>query len=273
MAAWDDIAKAVLKQIGGKKNQKVRYEFAKKSGTLGAKNPSSKVTGKKAAERARAAVPKSSSGARQSKRKGTSTTGRPVGRIAKTKPERKGRDFISTKNTGIMKNDSQRRAANREANKFMRKNDPDGLRKPSGRGDDKMASDVKGSVIKPPSKATLRPPKPSRESYEADQMKRDFLKDIRSGLGSSGAKPKKKNVEPKKQAPARPKAEKKPASRANTRSEKSSSRPMGRQKPMSEADRKSKEKLVQKRQQERLADRKKKSRSDSKKPYDGWYDK
>lgn len=228
MAVWDDIAKQILKQVNSKAYQKVRYDFAKGSNTLNQKNPSSKITGKKAAERSRAAVPKSSSGSKQSKRKGTSTTGRPVGRIAKTKPERKRRDFVSTKNTGITKNDSERRAASRETNKFFRIKGESGSvsSKPSG---SEMPVNLKGSIIKVPPKATLRSPKPSRESFESDQMKRDFMSDLNAGLGRK-APSKKKNVEPmaKGTKPAKKQVAKKPASKANTRSTKSSSRPTGR---------------------------------------------
>jgi hypothetical protein len=241
----DDIVKAVLKQIGGKKNQKVRYDFAKQTGTLGKKNPSSKVTGKKATERARAATPKSSSGAKQSRRKGTSTTGRPVGRIAQTKPERKRRDFVSTKNTGITTNDSQRRAANREGNKFLRMNSEGAKANKSTSKD--MPVDVKGSIIKPPSKATMRPAKPSRESYESDQLLRDLLTDLRGGRGGSKA-PKKKNVvtkTPKGTMPNVKKAPAKPTSKANT--SQSSSRPRGGTKPMTPAQKRAKEKKVQER--------------------------
>ena len=248
----DDIAKAIMKQIKGKPNQKVRYDFAKETGTLGKKNPSSKVTGKKAAERAREAVPKSSSGARQSKRKGTSTTGRPVGRIAKTKPERKRRDYISTKNTGITTNDSQRRAANRETNRFLRIKDDAPARGNKSTSKD-MPVDVKGSIIKPPSKATMRPAKPSRESYESDQLRRDLLADLRGGFGGKKT-PKKKNVPaktPKGTAPAKKKETPKPTSKANTGSKRSSSRPTARPQPMSEADRKNKAKLVEERAKSR----------------------
>jgi hypothetical protein len=223
----DDIVKAVLKQIGGKKNQKVRYDFAKQTGTLGKKNPSSKVTGKKSAERARAATPKSSSGAKQSRRKGTSTTGRPVGRIAQTKPERKRRDFVSTKNTGITTNDSQRRAANRQGNKFLRMNSEGAKANKSTSKD--MPVDVKGSIIKPPSKATMRPAKPSRESYESDQLLRDLLTDLRGGRGGSKA-PKKKNVPAKTPKGTMP-AKKKPASQSRSSRPQSSSKPMARKNP------------------------------------------
>ena len=263
----DDIAKAIMKQIGGKGNQKVRYGFAKEAGALGKKNPSSKVTGKKAAERAREAVPKSSSGARQSKRKGTSTTGRPVGRIAKTKPERKRRDYISTKDTGITTNDSQRRAANRQANKFIRMNSEGAKANKSTSKD--MPVDVKGSIIKPPSKATMRPAKPSRESYESDQLRRDLLADLRGGFGGSKA-PKKKNVPaktPKGTAPAKKKETPKPTSKANTGSKKSSSRPTARPKPMSEAERNKKAKLVQERDKARKDVRSKIPKRDTKDRY------
>jgi hypothetical protein len=223
----DDIAKAIMKQIGGKGNQKVRYGFAKEAGVLGKKNPASKVTGKKAAERAREAVPKSSSGARQSKRKGTSTTGRPVGRIAKTKPERKRRDYVSTKDTGITTNDSQRRAANRETNRYLRMNSEGAKANKSTSKD--MPVDVKGSIIKPPSKATMRPAKPSRESYESDQLRRDLLADLRGGFGGSKA-PKKKNVPAKTPKGTMP-AKKKPASQPRSNRPQSSSKPMARKNP------------------------------------------
>jgi hypothetical protein len=223
----DDIVKAVMKQIGSKPNQKVRYDFAKQTGTMGKKNPSSKVTGKKAAERARAAAPKSSSGAKQSRRKGTSTTGRPVGRIAQTRPERKRRDFVSTKNTGITTNDSQRRAANREANKFLRMKGEGGAKGNKSTSKD-MPVEVKGSIIKVPNKATLRAPKPERSSYEADQMRREFMADLNRGFGGSKKPTKKAASEktPKGTKPATKKAPVKPTSKANTKQ--SSSRPQAR---------------------------------------------
>jgi hypothetical protein len=223
----DDIVKAVMKQIGSKPNQKVRYDFAKQTKTMGSKNPSSKVTGKKAAERARAATPKSSSGAKQSRRKGTSTTGRPVGRIAKTRPERKRRDFVSTKDTGITTNDSQRRAANRETNKFLRMKDQ-GTAKGNKSTSKDMPVEVKGSIIKVPNKATLRSPKPSKESFEADQFRRDLLSDLNKGLGGKKTPSRKAAPEktPKGTKPNVKKAPAKPTSKANKKQ--SSSRPQAR---------------------------------------------
>lgn len=193
-APWDDIAKAILKQISGKKNQKVRYEFAKKSGTLGAKNPSSPLRAKKApAKKAPAkkapAKPKSSSGSRQQKKTGITPTGKNVGRIAKTRPEPKRRDFVS-KNSGIMKNDAERRAASRMGNRTLRR---DGYL--SGAGNKSTSKDmpvnVRGSVIKPPSKATMRPPKQRGGDFESDEMLRQFRNDLRSGLGRSSKNKKK----------------------------------------------------------------------------------
>ena len=133
----DDLAKLIAKVIKGKPQQKVRYNFAKNTGTLGAKNPKS-------------AYPKVTK----------------VGRIAKTAPPKKTYDKYP-KGKSVAQTPSEQRAAERMANRMLRTSGSKGSGPSGGK-----PVDVKGSIISPPSKASLRAPKPSNKSYEADPSRR-----------------------------------------------------------------------------------------------------
>lgn len=133
----DDLAKLIAKVMKSKPQQKVRYDFAKKAGILGTTYASSKY-------------PKVTK----------------VGRIAKTKPPKKTYDKYP-KGKSIPQTPSEQRAAERMANRMLRTGGSKGTGSTSSK-----PVDVKGSIISPPSKASLRAPKPSNKSYEADPTRR-----------------------------------------------------------------------------------------------------
>lgn len=137
----DDIAKIIFKAMRNKGSQKARYTISKQAGVLGKKFPSSPY-------------PKE---------------GPKVGRIAKT-PPRRPTPVKYPKGKNIAQTPSEQMAVERQANRMLRMS---GGKKSTGRpsGKDK-AVDVRSSVINPPTKATLRQPKPSNKSYEADPTKR-----------------------------------------------------------------------------------------------------
>jgi hypothetical protein len=130
-----------------------------------------------------------------------------------------------------------------------------------------MPVEVKGSIIKVPNKATLRSPKPSKESFEADQFRRDLLSDLNKGLGGKKTPSKKAAPEktPKGTKPSVKKAPAKPKSKANT--SQSSSRPRGGTKPMSPAQKRAKEKRVQERAKTRDELKQRQPKKDTKDRY------
>jgi hypothetical protein len=142
----DDIFKAIAKQLANKGNQKARYELMKKTKGIATKG----VSNIKAKPKVRPTV-----------------SGKPVGKIAKTTPPRPKRDYYPKGKT-VAQNDAERRAAEKLANRMLRQAG-DTKPKPKLTGNTKPIG-VKGSVIKPPSKATMRSPKPKSSSYEADKF-------------------------------------------------------------------------------------------------------
>lgn len=174
----DDILKAIVKQLGNQGNKKARYELMKKTKNI-ATSGSSKIGAK----------PKV-----KPKPKGkTSIDGKPIGRIAKTPPPRPKRDYYP-KGKSVPQTDAERRAAERMANRMLKR---DGFNppksKPSGTA---KPVDVKGSIIKPPSKATMRPPTPrGSKAYEANKALAQEAAD-RAKFGR-GQKPPKGNGKPK----------------------------------------------------------------------------
>lgn len=132
-----DLGKLIAKVMKSKPQQKVRYNFAKNAGALGTKAPKS-------------AYPKVTK----------------VGRIAKTAPPKKTYDKYP-KGKNIPQTPSEQRAAERMANRMLRTGGSKGAGPSGGK-----PVDVKGSIISPPSKASLRAPKPSNKSYEADPTRR-----------------------------------------------------------------------------------------------------
>jgi hypothetical protein len=137
----DDIAKIIFKAMRNKGSQKARYTISKQAGVLGKKFPSSPY-------------PKE---------------GPKIGRIAKT-PPRRPTPAKYPKGKNIAQTPSEQMAVERQANRILRKS---GGNTGSVRGSGKdKAVDVRSSVINPPTKATLRQPKPSNKSYEADPTRR-----------------------------------------------------------------------------------------------------
>lgn len=83
---------------------------------------------------------------------------------------------------------SEQRAAERMGNRILRQSGSMPS-KPRNVGSSKPV-DVRGSVITPPSKATMRPSKPSASSYEADKLTAQARADRRSmGTGQKPFKP------------------------------------------------------------------------------------
>lgn len=156
----DDLAKLIAKAMNSKPQQKIRYEFAKKAGILGgtpAASSALKTAGKTAKNAGRKAPAKKAAGPK-------------VGRIAKTPVQRPAIDRFP-KGKSIAQTPSEQRATERAANRYLRRSggSSGGGSKPTGSS---KPVDVKGSIISPPSKATMRPPKPSNKSYEADPTRR-----------------------------------------------------------------------------------------------------
>jgi hypothetical protein len=186
----DDIFKAVMKQLNNKGNQKARYELLQKTKGI-TTTGSSKVTAKPKLK----TKPKPKSNTKpKPKPKGSGTTdGRPTGRIARTTPPRPRRDYYPKGKT-VPQTDAEKRAAEREANRLLRQS---GLptagskSKPSGNA---KPVDVRGSIIKPPSKATLRPPAPRGSSaFEADRTVAEIRADLaKYGIGRKPPKGKNK---------------------------------------------------------------------------------
>jgi hypothetical protein len=162
----DDIVKAVVKQLANKGNQKARYNLLQKTKGISTSG-SSKVTAK----------PKVKPKVKASEK--PTVSGKPVGRIAKTTPARPKRDYYAKGKT-VPQTDAERRAAERMANRMLRKaGDTKPKSKPAGNA---KPVDVRGSIVQPPSKATMRPPKPSKSSYEGDKS----IAEIRADLEKFG---------------------------------------------------------------------------------------
>lgn len=155
----DDLAKLIAKAMKSKPQQKMRYEFAKKAGVLGATSPKASSVIKNAGKK---------SGGRKAPAK--KAAGPKVGRIAKTPVQRPAIDRFP-KGKSIAQTPSEQRATERAANRYLKRSggSSGGGSKPTGSS---KPVDVKGSIISPPSKATMRPPKPSNKSYEADPTRR-----------------------------------------------------------------------------------------------------
>lgn len=152
----DDIARIIARAMKGKASSKVRYDFAKKAGVLVVTSP-----------KASSVIKKTTKKAPSKSKKPAKVAGPKVGRIAKTPVARKPVDKYPKGKT-IPQSESEQRAAERMANRYLRMK---GGKGPAGDG--KKPVDVKGSIISPPSKATLRQPKPrGSKSFEADPMRR-----------------------------------------------------------------------------------------------------
>lgn len=173
----DDILKAIAKQLKNKGNQKARYGLMKKTKNI-ATTGASKVSAKpKVKPKVKPTI-----------------TGKPVGKIAKTTPPRPKRDYYPKGKT-VAQNDVEKRAAERMANRMLKR---DGFNvpksKPSGNA---KPVDVRGSVIKPPSKPTMRPASPKgSKAYEASAAKAQEAAD-RAKFGRGQKPPKGKKNPPK----------------------------------------------------------------------------
>lgn len=176
----DDIFKIIAKQLQNQGNKKARYELLKKTKNI-ATSGASKISAKPKVK------PKP-------KPKGVTTiSGKPVGKIARTTPARPKRDYY-TKGKSVAQTNSEKRAAERMANRMLKR---DGFNvpksKPSGNA---KPVDVRGSIIQPPSKATMRPPTPrGSKAYEANLSKAQEAADrLKFGRGQKppkgGGKPK-----------------------------------------------------------------------------------
>lgn len=107
-------------------------------------------------------------------------------------PKRPARDKYAKGKT-LAQTASEQRAAERMGNRYLRQSG--GMpSKPKSGGKD-MPVDVRGSVIKPPTKGGLRQPKPSSSSYEADKLLAQAREDRK--LMGSGQKPPRKPRPPK----------------------------------------------------------------------------
>jgi hypothetical protein len=184
----DDIFKKIAKTMATKANQKVRYQVMKKTKdipTIG----SSPIGGKPKPKAKPKTKPKAKAKPK-AKPRGTATiTGREVGKIARTTPARPRRDYYPRGKT-VAQTDSEKRAAERLANRMLRQSGlPSGGSKPSGNA---KPVDVRGSIIQPPSKATMRPASPRGSSaFEADRSVAEIRAD-RAKFGRGQAKPKAK---------------------------------------------------------------------------------
>ena len=181
----DDILKAIGKQLGNKGNQRVRYELMKKTKSIPTSGSSAITAKPKVKPKAK---PKAKPKVKPKGRKSVTITGREVGKIARTTPARPRRDYYPKGKT-VAQTDSEKRAAERLANRMLRQSG-DSVRpsKPSGNA---KPVDVRGSIIQPPSKATMRPAKPSKSSFEADKFKGEIKADrARFGRGQKPPKPK-----------------------------------------------------------------------------------
>lgn len=161
----DDIAKIIVKAMNSKGGRKVRYNFLKSVGILGKSKGASTLlssapkiagTGRKGKSAAAAAA------------KAKTPGGGSVGRIAKTPVRRPPVDKYP-KGKNIAQTASEQRATERAANRLLRFDKKTGA---TPKAASSKPVDVKGSVITPPTKATMRPPKPSTKSYEADPLRR-----------------------------------------------------------------------------------------------------
>jgi len=119
---------------------------------------------------------KPSAGMKPKKPKTLSKPSRPKPKKPKTlsKPSRPKRDYIPKGKT-MAQTAAEQRAAQRRANQILRRTGDASTPRPMGSSVE--PSNVRGSIIQPPRKATMRPPKPSKASYEADALKAEIRAD------------------------------------------------------------------------------------------------
>jgi hypothetical protein len=126
-----------------------------------------------------------------------------VGKIANVKPERKFKDYVP-KGATLPKTSSVQRGAEKSGNRRIAISEGG---KPPKKAQTPLlgGGDTRGSIVVPPTKATLRPAKPSKGYYEADMM-RGQKGDDAARMGGGQKAPK------KRKPPASGAAAKKPAS-------------------------------------------------------------
>jgi len=124
-----------------------------------------------------------------------------VGKIAAVKPERPKYNYVP-KGKKMAQTTSEQKAAERMANKRLRMAG-DTPPKPKSAGSAKPV-DVRGSIVKPPDKASMRPVKPSKGSYEGDKM-RGQAKDDAARIGRGQKPPKRPKPPASGASPAKPK--------------------------------------------------------------------
>jgi hypothetical protein len=176
---WAKVLKYVMKTGKGAKQgpaavagPKTRYQVSKAANAGVKSKPKSVVSAKPKPKPQRKARPAN------------------VGKIAAVAPERPPR-APSIRNRALPKTRAEMREAERQANRLLRR--ADGPRKPDSRPKgNEISPDVKGSMVTPPRKATVRPPKPAIESYEGDYYKGQIRADYNEfGGGKKRPRPKK----------------------------------------------------------------------------------
>ena len=117
-----------------------------------------------------------------------------VGKIAAVKPERPVRDYIP-KGSTLPKSGSVQRGAEKSGSRRIAISDG---AKPPKKGETPLlgGGDTRGSIVVPPTKASLRPPKPAKGSYEANPAKVQETMDRRR-IGQGQARPKAASTDPK----------------------------------------------------------------------------
>ena len=126
-----------------------------------------------------------------------------VGKVANVKPERTFRDYVP-KGATLPKTTSVQRGADKAGSRRIAASE--GVKPPKKAQTPLLGGgDTRGSIVVPPTKASLRPVKPSKGSYEGDMM-RGQARDDAARMGGGQNRPK------KRKPPSSGSAAKKPAS-------------------------------------------------------------
>ncbi|CAB4151287.1 hypothetical protein UFOVP587_9 [uncultured Caudovirales phage] len=175
----DDLLKQILKMANIKTTRELKVKAAR--GISMGKSPFPKVKPKPIPKPTKPIV------AVKPKPKG-------VGKIAAVKPERPVRDFIPRGAT-LPKSGSVQRGAEKSGSRRIAISEG---AKPPKKGETPLlgGGDTRGSIVVPPTKASLRPPKPAKGSYEANPAKVQETMDRRR-IGQGQARPKAASTDPK----------------------------------------------------------------------------
>jgi hypothetical protein len=219
----DDIAKlakSLTKKFGAKTSKKMLSGMTTKRAGMEyykqypinsyLKYPTSPVT--KPAKKAGAAVTKAKPKPKVKPQSNVPTSKPSAGMSPKkpktlSKPSRPKRDYIPKGKT-MAQTAAEQRAAQKRANQILRRTGDAPTPRP--RGSAVEPSNVRGSIIQPPRKATMRPPKPSKASYEADALKAEIRADMNKF--GRGQKPKGGKRKPPPEGGVAAKKPKKPKS-------------------------------------------------------------